>query len=297
MDMNFVREYFAVRQQLDSLPEQPSDSCSALEYCEVIRRAEALEEQLVAVWKPYVCHTAVQLLLHIRDKDEVQTTPSNFFAQLAEKKDSRLQQVADALRIELAQLGRIADAVLARREGAYLESLVLLNSHLHLLRGITTAMEEVCPEKCLIVKASKVFQLAFPEHFTEADNNTSCTPRGRPDSDSSSGRRRRKREDKRRPPAARKGEGSAGSKPSEHGGRQQGHRQPHGSYRQQDGHGGVGGGSRGTGGSKPRDRTCYVCKAPDHLAAQCPHLDGYSPEARAEAVRAARRGDPLPPRT
>ncbi len=173
MDINYVNEYYALRQQVESLPEQPSDSCSALEYDEVLRRAWALEEEVVAVWKPHVCHTAVQILLHIRDKDEVQTTPSNFFAQLAETKDSRLQRVADALGIELAQLGKIADAVLARHDGAYLESLELLKSHLHLLRGTASAMEEVCPEECLIVEASKVFQLAFPEHFTEVSKAAS----------------------------------------------------------------------------------------------------------------------------
>ncbi len=132
---------------------------------------------------------------------------------------------------------------------------------------------------------------SFPAR--QAGNKKACTLGG----DSSGGRSRRKRNDKCGLPAARDGEGSASSRPSKHGGRQREHRQPHGSYRQQDGHGGVGGGSRGNGGGKPPDRTCYVCSAPDHLAAQCPRLDGYSPEARADAVRAARRGAPLPPRT
>ncbi len=110
-----------------------------------------------------------------------------------------------------------------------------------------------------------------------------------PDCDSSGGRGKHKRGAKRRPHVANDSEGSDGGRPSRHGGRPSRSTQPRSSYQQPGGHGAAGGGGGGNRGDAPQDRTCYVCKAPDHLAAQCPHLEGYSPEARADAVRAARR--------
>ncbi len=172
LDINHIYEYRAVMQRVKALEEQPSHSPSARA---VMQQAKAMVAQVVALWKPRVCHTAVQILLHIRDKDDVQTTPSNYFAQLAEAKDSRLQRVAGSLGMELAQLGKDADAVLARNKGAYLESFKFLKCNIYLLRGsITTAMKRACPEECRIVEAFEAFQLAFPERFTEVSKTVSC---------------------------------------------------------------------------------------------------------------------------
>ncbi len=113
---------------------------------------------------PRVHHVAVQILLRACGQ---RTPSSNYFSSLAEAKDIRLQQVAGSMGVELVQLGKEADALLARwRDCVRLESLKDLETHVHVARWcITSPLERMCPWECRIVKAYEDFQRAFPERF------------------------------------------------------------------------------------------------------------------------------------
>ncbi len=70
----------------------------------------------------HVCATSLHkfssVLLHACGQHGLQTTPIGYFTKLFEAKDSGLQQLARAMGVELAQVGKEADAVLTRNLGS-----------------------------------------------------------------------------------------------------------------------------------------------------------------------------------
>lgn len=104
-------------------------------------------------------------------KQEHGMTPSELFAQLIAANDSGLQRVAEAMGLELAQLGQKAEAVLTNYRS--LDGKLRLYDmedldfgvyavQLHMCAG----MEEMYPHQCHFVKAYGVNKQAVPERFT-----------------------------------------------------------------------------------------------------------------------------------
>lgn len=69
--------------------------------------------------------------------------------------------------MELAQVGKEADTVLARNERMHLRSLEGLEKEVNNVRScITPVLERQCPQGCCIVRAYEAIKRAFPERFT-----------------------------------------------------------------------------------------------------------------------------------
>ncbi len=117
-----------------------------------------MREREALPWKITVCSIAATILLHAwsgtrarrRRVWEFQMPSSDYFAKLAQAKDSRLRQVAGSMGVDLVQLGKEADAVLARRrEIVHLETLEDLEINVHNVRSwidpYLEVLEEMCP--------------------------------------------------------------------------------------------------------------------------------------------------------
>ncbi len=160
------------QRQVQSPQDQPG-LMLLIKLSQVRQALEKMRRYEVACMEPRVCHTAVQILLHACGKQKGQTISSNVFAQLAEAKDSRLQQVADSMGMELAQLAKEADAVLSRNKDVHPESLEELEDDVNDLKGcITQSVERAFPQECRIIEVYMVFKGAFPERFTEVSKKT-----------------------------------------------------------------------------------------------------------------------------
>ncbi len=113
-----------------------------------------MRERAAGPWKLSMCTVAATILLHAlsgsRARRRRQTPSSDYFTKLAEAKDSRLQQVAGSMGVELVQLGKEADAVLARwRDYVHLETLEDLEIDVNNVRSWIAphleALEGMCP--------------------------------------------------------------------------------------------------------------------------------------------------------
>lgn len=142
------------------------------------RKAE-VEELLQGLW-PWswvrVRFAAEQMLLGACSFKEGQgMTPSEFFAQAVAANDSGLQRVAASLGLELAQLGQVAEAVLADDDSldgkVQLEYMEALEYYVRdaRLRMDDDTLEQLFPHQCRFVQAYEVIKEAVPERFIGVD--------------------------------------------------------------------------------------------------------------------------------
>ncbi len=140
------------------------------------QKAEVEELRQQGLWPWYwirVRLAAEQILLRACSfKQEHGMTPSEFFAQAVAANDSGLQRVAASLGLELAQLGQVAEAVLANYHS--LDGEVRLDYMKPLeycvydarLRMHNETLQQLYPHQCRVVHAYEVIKEAVPERFT-----------------------------------------------------------------------------------------------------------------------------------
>ncbi|EFJ41537.1 hypothetical protein VOLCADRAFT_98566 [Volvox carteri f. nagariensis] len=135
-------------------------------------RVSDLEKREAIAWQPRLRNLATQILLHACGNQEFRTTSSDYFAKLAEARDSGLQQVAAGMHMKLAQVATEADNVLTRQNlHVHSSSLEMLEAEVDAVRKcITIELEQSCPQECRFVHAYEVIKGAFPVHFKNDDS-------------------------------------------------------------------------------------------------------------------------------
>ncbi len=122
-----------------------------------VMKSQWMRELVALPWEPSLRTVAATILLHAwsgsrtrRRRAGVFRTPSSdYFSKLAQAGDSRLQQVTGSMGVELVELGKEADAVLARRSWVQLETLEDLEIDVYNMRSWIAphleVLEGVCP--------------------------------------------------------------------------------------------------------------------------------------------------------